>query len=202
MTFLSLGSLRRRRLMPALATCRSAARRRQLLGHHDFRSARSSGHHVKLVHESAHQKNSPSRGTEQILFRERVRDIRKAESLPFIQHVNDQLVGGDVHYEVDLFVGALLVSVVKRVDHAFAHAHADAIAVILAKSRRFRHAQTHLLGEINALYLRLQSNFEVLSVWRHVWRWSLPEAPNVSALWVTQQRKQSQWNKAPIFHIL
>ena len=81
--------------------------------------------------------------------------------------MNDHFVRGQIHGQVNLFFWPLLVSVVKRVDHALADTHPDAVAVVFAESRRFRHAQTHFFGEIDAFDLRLQRNFKVLGLWRH-----------------------------------
>ena len=82
--------------------------------------------------------------------------------------MNNHLVGGEIHGEVDFLVGVFLVPIVKGVDHALAHAHSDAVAIVLAKPRGFSHPETHLLGEIDAFDLRLQHNFEVLGVGSHL----------------------------------
>src|SRR5258708_9441872 len=83
---------------------------------------------------------------------------------------------------MDFLLGALLVSVVKRVDHALSHAHPDAVTVIFAKAGRFRDAQTHLLGQIDALHLRLQRDFEMLGARSHVSRCSGPASHKVNAI--------------------
>src|SRR5215470_16356979 len=75
---------------------------------------------------------------------------------------------------MNLLFRTLLVSVMKRVDHALADAHSNAVAVVLAESRCFRDAQTHLLGEIDTLDLRLQRNFKMLGVRRHFFAMQLP----------------------------
>src|SRR5258708_15011020 len=68
---------------------------------------------------------------------------------------------------MDFFVGALLIAVVKRVDDALAHGHADAVAVVFAKTGGFRNTQTHLFGEVDAFDLRLQRHLEMFLVGRH-----------------------------------
>src|SRR4029077_7899753 len=66
----------------------------------------------------------------------------------------------------------------------------------------FRHPETHLLREIDALNLRLQRNFKMLSVRGHLLRCDCPRVPNVTALWVTQQRKASQWSRPAISYLI
>jgi uncharacterized membrane protein YbhN (UPF0104 family) len=109
--------------------------------------------------------------------RERVRYFGEFESRAFVQHVNDHLIRGQVHGKVNLFLRALLVAVVKRIDHPFAHAHPDAVAIVFAESGRFSNAQAHLLREIHAFDLRLQRHFEVLGVRRHVLVSRCPGSP-------------------------
>src|SRR5215469_10880617 len=95
--------------------------------------------------------------------------------------MNDQLFRGNVHGEIDFFLRPLLVSIVKRVDDPLAHAHPDAIAIVLAKSRGLRHAQTHLLGKVDALHLRLQCDFEMFGAGRHCFAMWLPGRHKVNA---------------------
>src|SRR5467141_2457997 len=71
--FIPLCSLARRGVLATVAIGWTAVRIRQFLGHHNFRAAIFPGHHIKFVHERAHEKNSAPRGTEQVLFREGVR---------------------------------------------------------------------------------------------------------------------------------
>src|SRR5690242_2259540 len=99
-TFLS--SLSRRRFRSTLAIRRMASRLGQLLRHYNFRASRPSLHHVELIHEGAHQKDSPARGAQQILLRERVRYISESKPGSLIQYVNDQLFRGDVYREMNL----------------------------------------------------------------------------------------------------
>src|SRR5712664_2526445 len=98
---------------------------------------------------------------------------------------------------MNFFLWALFIAIVKCIDDAFANGHSDAITVILAKSRGFGHTQTHLLGEINALDLRRQRDFQVLGVLRHSEASPAPDARDVGALWVTYVRKESQWSSRP-----
>jgi hypothetical protein len=145
----------------------SAAGRGELLGHHDFGAARPACYDVEFIHKRAHQENSTPGSAEQIFFRERVWHIRELEACAFIDHVDDHFIRCQVDGEIDLFLRALLISVMKRVDHALAHAHPDAVTIIFAKARCFRDAQTQLLCQVDALHLRLQRNFKVLGVRRH-----------------------------------
>src|SRR5258708_26961844 len=77
----------------------------------------------------------------------------------------------------DFLAGALLVPMGKAIDPALTHAHPDAGAAALAKHRRFRHAETHLLCQIDAVDLRVQRNFEVLRVGGHLLRCCHPRSP-------------------------
>src|SRR6266404_1114761 len=98
---------------------------------------------------------------------------------------------------MNFFLRALFIPVVKCIDDAFANGHSDAIAVIFPEARGFGHTQTHLLGEINALDLRRQRDFQVLGVLRHSEASPAPDARDVGALWVSYVRKESQWSSRP-----
>jgi len=91
--------------------------------------------------------------------------------------VNNHLLRGKVHGKINFLVGALLVTIMESVDHALAHAHPDTVAVVLTKPRRFRHSETHLLSEIDALDDRLQRHFKVLGLGRHLFALRLPRVP-------------------------
>src|ERR1700686_4428555 len=132
MTSLSLRFLLGGGAFSALAIRGSTPRSRQFLRHHDFRAARSAGNHTELVHEGTHQENPTAGGAQQSFLGELVRNIGKLETRALVQYVNDHLVGGEVNGKVDFFVGALLVPIVKGVDHALAYAHPNAVAVVLA----------------------------------------------------------------------
>src|SRR5690242_9205539 len=96
---------------------------------------------------------------------------------------------------MDLFVRPFLIAVVKGIDDALANGHADAVAVVFAEARGFRHSQAHLFSDIDAFYLRLQRDFQVLGLRSHA-----PKITNVRigsllcALWVTHREKASQWS--------
>src|SRR5262249_48441272 len=72
-----------------------------------------------------------------------------------------------VQREMDLLVRALLVAVVKRVDHALTHAHTDAVAHLFIEACRLGHTEAHLLRQIYTFNLRIQDYFQVLVLGRH-----------------------------------
>jgi len=90
------------------------------------------------------------------------------KSRAFIQHMNNHLVRGQVTRPDESSSGRSWFPLVECVDHAFAHAHADAIAIVFAESAASATREAHLFGEIHAFDLRLQRHFEVLGVRRHV----------------------------------
>src|SRR5262249_15771430 len=118
--------------------------------------------------------------------------------MTFIQHMNDHLLGSQVHRQINLLLRPLFVAIVKGVDHALANRHADPVAVVLAKSRRLRHPQTHLLCDVDAFDLRLQRDFQVLGIWRHADAVTAAQfGPASGPLWVTYRWKRSQWSSPP-----
>jgi hypothetical protein len=68
----------------------------------------------------------------------------------------------------------------KCVDDPFPHRHSDAVAIVLIEARGFGDPQTHLLGKIDAFYLRFERDIEVflvshfyelppaIAVWTHI----------------------------------
>src|SRR6202521_6376416 len=177
MTFFPLRFMVRSCTLSALPIRRSTPRRRQFLRHYDFCATRSPWHYVKFVHEGAHQEDPASGSTEQIFFRERIRHVCKFETRAFIQNVNDHLIRSEVYCEVNFLFRAFLVSIVKCIDHAFEHAHPNAVALVLTEPCGFRHPETHLLREIDAFDLRLQRNFKMLGVRGHLYARILPQEP-------------------------
>src|ERR1700687_2682724 len=154
--------------------------RRQFLGHDDFRSPRTAGDNPEFIHERAHQEDAAPRGPQQIFLGYRVGHAAKVEAFTFVQTVNNHFFRRKIQSEVNLLFGALFVAVVKGIDDAFAHRHSDTVAVIFAESGSLRHAQTHFLGEIDTLDLRLQRNFEVLGAFGHA---GASPAPNLARFW-------------------
>jgi len=114
---------------------------------------------IELVHESTHQENPAAGGAKQIFLGEGVRNIGEQETSALVQYVNNHLVCSEVHGKVDFLVRAFLVSIVEGVDHALAHTHTDAIAVVLSEPRRFRHSETQLLGELTLSTCVSKRNF-------------------------------------------
>src|SRR5271170_3130557 len=146
---------------------RDASWYRQPLGHHQLRAARPARHHVKLVHECLHQKNAPPGSAQQVFFRQRVRHVSQTKSLALVCYADDQLFPGQLHAKMNLFLGLFLVAIMKSVDYAFPHGHSDAVALFFVKAGGLRNTDTHLLGEINTLYVGIQRDFEMLGLWRH-----------------------------------
>ena len=143
---------------------------RQLFSHDNFRTARASGHDVKFVHKCTHKKDSAAGGAQEVFFCKRIRHVGKCEASAFIQDMDDHFVAGKINGEMNFLFGALLIAVVKCVNDALAYAHADLVAIVLAESGSLGYAEAHLFGEIYALDLRLQRDFEVLRVFTHAWR--------------------------------
>src|ERR1700722_12497747 len=135
--------------------------RRQLFRHYNLGPARPPRLYVKFIHKRAHQKNTTPGGAKQIFLCQRIRHGSQIKAFTFVQNVNNQFVVRQIHRQMDPFVRPFLIAIVKGIDHAFANGHPDAVAVILAKAGGFRDAQTHLLRQIDAFYLRLQRHFEV-----------------------------------------
>src|SRR5580704_133011 len=109
--------------------------------------------------------------------------------------MDNHLVAGEIHGQMNLLFGALLIAIVKRVDDAFAYAHTDFVAIVLAKAGSLGYPETHLLSEIDAFDLRLQRDFEVLGVCAHARTpWRRQVAPNRAHLSVTQRLNLSQWS--------
>src|SRR6202790_5712410 len=163
-----LGSLRLGfAFLLAFAVVSEVLRRGQFLGHNHFRAAGASGHDLELIHEGAHEENAAAGSAQKIFLGEGIGHATEVEALAFVENVDHHFFGSEIESEIDFFVGAFLIAVMKSIDHPFAYGHTDAVAVIFTETRSFGHAQTHFLSEVNALNLRLKGDFEVLGVLRH-----------------------------------
>src|SRR5258708_10984050 len=156
---------------------------RQFLGHDYFRAARTTGDDLKFIHEGAHKEYATTGGAQQVFLGKRIGHAIEVEALPFIDNVNNHFFRSEVQSQVNLLFRAFFVAVMKGIDDAFAHRHSDAIAVVFAKSRCLGHAQTHFLGEIDALDLRLQSDFKMLRVLGHAGASPAPTSARFGALY-------------------
>src|SRR5580658_6552634 len=112
----------------------------QLFCHDNFGAAGASWNHVEFVHERAHQEDSAAGGAQKIFFRKWIGDVGERETLALIQNVNDHFVASEIDGQMNLFFGAFLIAVVKRVDDTFAHAHTYLVTIVLAKPRGFGYA--------------------------------------------------------------
>src|SRR5216684_1045215 len=154
----------------------------QFLGHNNFRAAVAAGHDVEFIHEGAHEENAATGSSQKVFFGEGVGHIAEVKAFAFIENVNDHFVGSEIKREINFFLGALLIAVMESVDDPFADRHANAVAVVFAETRGLGHAQTHFLGEVDAVDLRLEGDFEVLRVLRHAEASPAPNEPAVGRL--------------------
>src|SRR5215471_3335034 len=169
------------------------ARRRQALRHYDFRSAGLSRDNVELVHERAHEENPAAGSAEKIFFGERIGNIGELESGAFIGYVNDHFFGSEIDGEMNFLVGLFLIAVMKGVDHAFAHAHANAITLVFAKARGFGKTKAHFFSQVDAFDLSFERDFQMLGFWSHSPRRPQKKAYFLQRLWVTQRKRPRQW---------
>src|SRR2546421_6689344 len=165
----------------------------QSFGHYNFRAARFRFDHVEFVHERAHQKNPAARSAQKILFRQRVRNILQDETGAFVRNVNDHFFRREIDGEMNFLFGLFFVAVMKRVDHAFAHAHPNAVALVFPKTRGFGEAEAHFFRQVHALHLGFQSDFEVLGIFRHPARNHSKMLNSRSVVWVTYRARSRQW---------
>src|SRR6266852_4963433 len=178
-----LGSLRLRlAVAPTFAVISGIPLAGQFLGHNNFRAAIAAGHDGELIHESAHEEDAAAGSAQKIFFGEGIGDAPEIKAFAFIENVNDHFVGSEIEREINFFVGALLIAVMESVDDPFADRHANAVAVVFAETRGFGHAQTHFLGEVDTVDLRLEGDFEVLRVLRHAEASPAPNEPAVGRL--------------------
>ena len=178
-----LGSLRLGfAFLLAFAVVSEVLRRGQFLGHNHFRAAGASGHDLELIHEGAHEEYAAAGSAQKIFFGEGIRHATEVEALAFVKNVDHHFFGSEIESEINFFVGAFFIAVMEGVDDPFAYGHANAVAVVFAETRSFSHAQTHFLGEVNALDLRLKGDFEVLGVLRHAEASPAPNKPAVGRL--------------------
>src|SRR5713226_7614192 len=176
-----LGSLRLA-IVRTFAVASGVAVAGEFFGHNNFRAAVAAGHDVEFIHEGAHEKDAAAGSAQKIFFGEGIGHIAEVKALAFIENVNDHFVGSEIEGEINFFVGALLIAVMESVDDPFADGHANAVAVVFAETRGFGYAQTHFLGEVDAVDLRLEGDFEVLRVLRHAEASPAPNEPAVRRL--------------------
>src|SRR5438128_1619378 len=165
----------------------------QELGHVDFRAAGLRFDHVKFIHKRAHEENSAAGSTQEIFFGERIGNVLEEKAGAFVGNVNDHFFGREIHGEVNFLFGLFLVAVMESVDDAFADAHADAVALVFAKTGGFGEAEAHFLGQVDAFYLGFESDFEMLGFWRHPARSRAKMPDSCGDVWVTQRERCRQW---------
>src|SRR2546427_245493 len=139
----------------------------QLFRHDQFRAALRRAAHLKFVHESAHQENSPPGSLQKILFRKRVRHLTDVKAAALIDNVHHELVVGYLEVELNLFVPLLFVSVAEGVDHALPHGHGDFQTIVLVEAGRSGHALGYAFGQGHAVEQRLHGHFDAVGGIRH-----------------------------------
>jgi hypothetical protein len=143
------------------------------LGHDNFGASLLRGMDDKFVHEGAHEEDAAAGTLQKILIRERIGDILEAESVALVANIDDELVGGELKGEKNLFLALLPAAVVISVDDAFADGHADFETVIIVEAGRPGDASTHFLSETNTVEKGLERDINALSAvrgWTVKWR--------------------------------
>src|SRR6185369_6311868 len=192
-----LSSLRGCRVLAVLVVGGGTVTGGKAFGHDDFGAASTPGHDVEFIHEGAHQEDAAAGSAQEIFLGKGIGHLGKVETLLLVQNPNDLFFRSEIHGQMNLFVGAFLIAVVEGVDDTLAHGHADAVTVVFAEARGFRDSQAHLFGNVDALYLRLQRDFQVLGLRSHATKiTNVPIGSLLCALWVTHREKASQWSRA------
>src|SRR5271169_1294080 len=121
----------------------------ELLDHGDFGPDSRTAVHVKLIHESADQKNPPARYLQQILRGQRVGDVAGVKTVSLVADVNLQPVAINLIAQIDLLGLVVLVAVVDRVDQRFVHGHLDSLPLVLVKPRCGGYPPRDLVGDLH-----------------------------------------------------
>ncbi len=143
----------------------------KILGQHEIGSAVGASPDREIVHESAHQKKSASRGTEQVFLGEWIRDVLQLKTASLIEDMHDQLAGRKFDSEMDFLLAVLAISVIVSVDHAFAHGHADFVDFILGEAGFLSSTHHKILGNVHAFQAGVEHYVQALRFrgrWSHI----------------------------------
>src|SRR5580658_2058094 len=135
---------------------------RQSFGQHQIGSAGGPATHRQIVHKSAHQKDAPARGAQQVFLSQRVGDLGKLKAAALVHNVDDHGLRLELDGQHNFLAAVLAISEVVGVDHAFAHGHAELIQDILGKASLFGDAYHDVFSEVHAFELGVQRDLETL----------------------------------------
>ena len=138
---------------------------RKILGEDKIGSATRAAVDGEVVHKRAHQKDTASRGAEQVFFGERIGDVLQIETAAFIEDMHDQFAAIQFDSELDFLLAILAISVVVSVDDAFADRHADFVDVVLSEAGFLGGAHHEVFGDIHAFQASIERHIQTPGFW-------------------------------------
>jgi hypothetical protein len=139
----------------------------EAFAHDQLGAAAGAALNVEFVHEGAHEKNAAAGGAQEIFFGEGVGNIGEAETLAFVEDVDDELALFELDGHDDFAAALLTIAVTVGVNDRFADGHADFVAIVFVEAGFAGDTQDNFLGEIDAIQERLEGDFNALSVLGH-----------------------------------
>src|SRR5580658_2444375 len=116
--------------------------------------------HPKVVHESLDQEDAASGMPQQVLLRQRIRQIVVIEAVALVRDPDHKLGVRFGYRQMHLLVGVVPVSMNHRVDHGFPHGHGDLVQVVFGDAGLLGLLQRQFFGVIDAFQGRIQKPFE------------------------------------------
>ncbi len=145
----------------------------KIFGEDEIGSAARAAANGEIVHESAHQKETASRGAEQVFLGERIGDVLQIETASFVEDMYDHLAAIQFDDQLNFLLAVLAISVVVSVDDAFAHGHADLVDFVLGEAGFFGCAHHEVFGHVHAFQTGFERHVQTPGFWSWWSHWGL-----------------------------
>src|ERR1700680_12223 len=140
----------------------------EFLDQNEFGSPSRPAPYRELIHERPHQEKPAPRCAQQVLLSKAIGHLGRLEAFSFVNDAEYHSFGLKFDGHTNLLPAVLLVAVIVRVDHTFAHGHADLVNILVAETGSLRDTHGDAFGKVHALEQCLERQFEALGCDRHM----------------------------------